>query len=751
MGISACSSNSTMGPMNLDPGQVPDVGLPALPQLTNVTATEREDSVGIDFDPVDGAKDYRVYVLPDAKDLKVNSDGSLAIKNAVYHCAGLRQTFDFPNGVDNPIPTGQDNGVLAYFNAPFSGRAEVAADPTLGYVYVEAGDGRVPVYAVGVHPADTELGWRETRPKIYTTDAKLRQSLISANNRDDGIVFYVPTVAAATTRTVFHSEQANGVNTNVYYFTATDTTHTNDSTKPEGVFEVLTAAAPGTQPLMGVFYKPPGNHFNQWHTELAVGRERYQRALNQGPGPLWHLEWPGLTAQSTLVVEALENGCPFQGYLSPISLSAPPHQTLFTLDDLQHASATGEVYVNGQFDLPNSSFTTVDADGSGGPHGGVWGMLPSTLPLMQTPNASPRPIARAFLKVSPKPHDPGAWDWYAGFNAPLPTMTPDVDGLCSTKPTGMVPVVTGGGGCGYWTSSLFNVGAYAIDTANGVPLFAVGVSEGQLMTVIDDQVQDVGGLLRMQVPTMTTVSADSFLHITWSVDIMGTHRRYPQMILSDYPSSPSLLTSMFDTNNNGNVVIVQTFGSGGPNPRYEMQAFHGLVSNYLTPPPGHPWNVNNQVPAHAFIEDNFWNGGDAAAVKDPTIPIFEYAGMDRLTKFDVYVSSERVYAFVEDTPAGCTFFPPASDAKDFYYAQGFALKGPVSVSFGDVIYHESASDEGVCGKTQMHPYPFMHEHQCSETKRRWDNLGFKAGVAAPAWDEARFPCKAYGANGTFEH
>jgi hypothetical protein len=38
---------------------------------------------------------------------------------------------------------------------------------------------------------------------------------------------------------------------------------------------------------------------------------------------------------------------------------------------------------------------------------------------------------------------------------------------------------------------------------------------------------------------------------------------------------------------------------------------------------------------------------------------------------------------------------------------------------------------------------FEHGHQCEETKRHWDDLGFKAGVAAPAWDNDRFPCVAY--------
>ena len=54
------------GAQTLPPGTTtvpiegPDSGLNALPGLTHVVATQREDSVGIDFDPVEGAMDYRV-------------------------------------------------------------------------------------------------------------------------------------------------------------------------------------------------------------------------------------------------------------------------------------------------------------------------------------------------------------------------------------------------------------------------------------------------------------------------------------------------------------------------------------------------------------------------------------------------------------------------------------------------------------------------------------------------------------------
>jgi hypothetical protein len=151
--------------------------------------------------------------------------------------------------------------------------------------------------------------------------------------------------------------------------------------------------------------------------------------------------------------------------------------------------------------------------------------------------------------------------------------------------------------------------------------------------------------------------------------------------------------------------------------RLETQAIHGLVN-------GKQWDVNNQAPGHVFLGDK-----DDEVIR-PTEPLLEHAGMDRLTKFDAYVSNQRLYVFFDGTPAGCTQYP-----------SGFALQGPVTVTFGDVLYHEAAPDELVC--VQPKPYGFMHTHQCTETKRHFDDLGFKSGVSAPMWDETKLPCGAY--------
>jgi hypothetical protein len=329
--------------------------------------------------------------------------------------------------------------------------------------------------------------------------------------------------------------------------------------------------------------------------------------------------------------------------------------------------------------------------------------------------ASPVPIARAFLNVSPHPHDPNAWDWYQDFppGQALPAESDSPDPKFANDPTSL-----------HRTSSLFDYGAYSLDNPNGVLVFTHGAMLGQFWSGFDDWKQDVTGSLRWTAQERGTVDADpaKYLHITWSVSSVGTGRRYPQLIVMDQP--PPVQDGF--QNADGNFLIVQTIG--GPSMRLDAEAFHGLIN-------GNPWAVNNQPAAHALIDyDNGNNGMSASGTIPPADPPFEHAGMDRMTRYDAYISSGLLYVFMDGAPAACTKYPGG----------GFSLKGSVTVTFGDVLYHEGAETEvGSCTEGALTSLPFLNRHQCTETSRHWDDLGFKSGVAAPEWDEKRFPCTAY--------
>ncbi len=647
--------------------------LPPLPELTNVVAYQRSDSVGIDFDPVDGAQDYRVYPLPDDSQITKNADGSITIPNAIYRCSGDRQTY----AVNRTASPGSANATLS---------TTFDTDPaknTLGYVYLEAGAGLLPVYALGAvkdEAEDDEVGWKESRLKIYTTDPAKRTQLLGESWRDDGIVFYVPSSASSSTQTVYSSQLTEIVAGQgwtryhqYYYLGADKAAHAKDTTPPAPAFQVLTASAPGTAPLGAVIYF--GRHE---HVELAAGSERFQRAAYQGDGPLWHLEWSGLTAKTTLVVEALDSGCPFQGLLSPQHIDASAtHQAFMTLDELRAASPTGEVFINGQHD----------------------------------PTSKPKAIARSFISVAPQPIPAGTWDWYQDFEDGAGSGTEGGVG------TGFGPVTEVPGctdlNCGRWQTPDLDFSVYRMDKVGSQLIFTYGQFLGQLWVAYDDFGSDVTGKVRFTARQKASVNTDpsKYLHATMSVDIVATDRRYPQLIISDQdaPVQEGL------SNADNNTLLIQPIE--GPPMRFEVQAIHGLVG-------GKAWDVNNQAPEHRLIDTE-------AALTEPSDWPFEHAGMDRLTQFDVYVSSNRLYAFMDGKPAGCMTYPTG----------GFAISGPVTVTLGDVLYHEGAADELVC--SQATPYDFLHLHQCTETKRHFDGFGFKNDSDGPVWDETKFPCQAY--------
>jgi hypothetical protein len=631
--------------------------------LTNVVAKVHGDSVGIDFDPVDDAVDYRVYPLPAEADVTVGADHTVTVRNAIYRCAGARQTFDLQNNLNT------DDTSLLRTRAQFSWNASIPAEPTLGYVYVTKGPGLAPVYALAGTPVNDEAGWRESRTKIYTTDAAERGHLLAQNWRDDGVVFYVPTTAGAGTRTVYRSLSRTGggggsvaVEYQSYFGAGALTGHADDAVAPVPAFEVLSAPPSGavTAPLMVVGYDNGG------HDELAVGKERFARAAHQGAGPLWHLEWSGLQGPTTLVVEALSSGCPYQGFLAADHLSVPPHQPFLTLEDLRRASPTGEVFINGQFDV----------------------------------TAFPNAIARSFVDVAPAPTP--SWDFYESF-----------DGHGSVDPLAELPT-TQCFNCDRRQSSRFDIDFVTIDIVDDTKVMAYGEVLGQLLMGYDDNAGGTLGKAQFSALQKAQVGSDPnrYLHVGFSTNIAVTGRRFPQLFVSD--QEPPVDVALRNPDNR--TLVFQA--RGGPPVTLEVSAVHGLVG-------GNPWAIDdpNRPAGHALDER------EPSGVPSALEPPFEHAGMDRMTKFDLYISSSRFYATMDDQPAGCTVLPA-----------DLGLSGPVTVTFGDVFFDEGAEPD-VC--IAARPYDFLHRHGCRETSRRLDDFGFENGAALPAWDEGRFPCLPY--------
>jgi hypothetical protein len=550
--------------------------------------------------------------------------------------------------------------------------------------------------------------WEASRTKLYTTSDSARAQLLAAFGRDDGVSFYVPATADSTTLQVYTDEQQPSTPYQErYYFP--DGPEAAAHMGKEPAFLVLAAQAPGTQPLMRVFYS---NQCGWSHDELAVGKERFNRIYKQGDAlPWWSLLWSGITAPTTLVVEALDAGCPFQGL--PSSQSIPSvtryfgtqpliHQPFITVDEMRASSATTEVFLNGQ---QGPAWTW----NGQGPNGAIVATAPSAAQLLANTGAGlplPKAIARSFVAVTPQPHP--AMDFLATFR---PDSVPETFTAITNGPPPE--------GCSEdWQmeSPTFYAHFVCIDQGPtaGTGLFSFGPVMGELWMTMADNGSDTNGKFRLTAKQMATMSSSSFLHVTMEADSYSTSRRYPQILISDQPAPVQYNLVK------GHTLILQPRGEVSSPAAPDMGVADWPIDYDLQICNLRIWDVNNQCPQYDLYHVTDATGQVLHLA--PNDEVGEHASADHRALFDIYASTTRAYVFLDGAPYACADLP----------SEGPPQAGPVTVTWGDVLYH-SAVD---------HTFAFHADHMQIETHRHFDNLGFSSGVPAPGWDEARFPCAA---------
>ena len=214
--------------------------LPPLPGMSNVNVIAGDHHVTVTFDPVDNAKDYRIYSLPADGDVLVDAtSGKLSgVKNAAYRCAGTHEAADIAKDanldphynnceefaiVDSSkayvahCGTGNDCFPTAGGTGNHFGQGGYARQPSevqLGFVYTTPGPGRVAVHALGdsnraAYYECGRHGWVASRAKKYTIDPAEADKLRSAGWLDLGVQFYVPMAADATTQPLYTTSLAS--------------------------------------------------------------------------------------------------------------------------------------------------------------------------------------------------------------------------------------------------------------------------------------------------------------------------------------------------------------------------------------------------------------------------------------------------------------------------------------------------------------------------------------------------------------
>jgi len=450
-------------------------------------------------------------------------------------------------------------------------------------------------------------------------------------------------------------------------------------------FRILPTQAPGSVALHRVKY--------QTFDVLAAGEARFDQVMHQGVRPVWSLTWPGITASTTFVIEALDAGCPFPGgYIAAQHQAADVdsnshmafNQPSITLDEARLSS--GEVFINGQ----------------------------------HAPTNRPRPIARAYVTIAPEAH---------------PTMdfleTFDVGGTWA--PFQM------------WRDNnafIYRSHDWAIDTSGCTDNFTFGPLLGQFVLGFADG----GSSCNVSMTPRnidTSIAADHFLHVRMASDIPSTGRRYPQIMITNVPLmadppadagnidlvpvhtrlgtfpyqrvGPDMMAGTADdlAPEGGRTIVVQPFG-GYQETQIEFCDTRG-------------WGVSQQCSQANVYGHHAGDYHDTWTQPWTPMPVQgAMAGYDRPVQFDVYASTDRVYVLMDGRPAGCAVLPA-----------GRMPAGAVTVAYRAVIYH-SGIDETVTPETTGHAYE--HAYSLMHSDRHMDDFGIELNASAPAWDETAMPC-----------
>ena len=320
------------------------------------------------------------------------------------------------------------------------------------------------------------------------------------------------------------------------------------------------------------------------------------------------------------------------------------------------------------------AFVTIDDVRAASPTGEVF------VNGQHDPASSPQPIARSY--VCPQIGAPESFDVLETFDAPL--------GLAE------VDLNTYGGWDLYLENERLTATFYSLEPE----AWSVDSVMGELWVSYADWASDTNGKFRLTPKTTGQVGTDSFVHATVEVDLFSTGRRYPQLWVSSAPAPVQ------DNMADAVTINLQTFGSW-PTGLEIQRCDHRY------------WDVNDQCPLFTTQHEDF---SDAPWPAQPFVS--DLTGSGVRTRLDLWVSSDRAYAFIDGQPHGCVEY------------DGLLPAGEVTVTYGDTLYH-SGVDEPVVGTDYL---DFLREYQLTETRRHVDNFGFSSGLSAPAWDHTRLPC-----------
>ncbi|MGE0784676.1 MAG: hypothetical protein AB7S26_03235 [Sandaracinaceae bacterium] len=479
----------------------PATALPAAPAFAAVRAWTDGDTLRAIPFAVDGARDYRVYRLPDDASIADLGGGAFAIEDGTFRCAGQRYAPELRADVAS---VNFDEGQTIVVG-DVQGFARSEADARLGYVALAEEDGLVPLYGLGspfveddntCYEAHNERFF-ETRHKRYLTDEARRDALLAAGWRDEGVVGYVPTSGA----------QVYEAGDNLYVVDGAERAMRSDAAP---AFFVFADDGPGRQPLLRVHYGyipcASGDH-----DVLTVGTVAFERARHQGIQPLNRVSWAGARVGDVYVVEALDAVCPYQGMIvddshpSGDAVGTSEGVTRHTEAQIRAAEAHGQLFINAQ----------------------------------GAADATPGVLARAFVEIVEVDDSIDDLAWSARFHdASL------FDGLSQITDEYLIQEY---GNDQVMLSFLI------------MDWYSFGITHDELWVGFDEA-NGSNGKFRMTPRQTVDLSDASFVHATMSVDSLSSNRRYPQLWVTDHRVDLPIQT-LNDTDHleSGGGILLQPF------------------------------------------------------------------------------------------------------------------------------------------------------------------------------------------------
>lgn len=658
-----------------------------LPSLRNVQVIRQSgDSILIGFDDVDSAKDYMIFPMPkDPSTIRFDSQGRMTIPNAIYRCAGDLPSA--PNVVDGKGGMGVDQynranggGGVVTLNGLVNSIQRLGAENTLGVVYTSPGQDRMPVYALGNtmwEPSDYGYLRNEYTIKHYVTDFNEVVSLMNQGWRYDGIQFYVPSKPDAS-YPVIKSLRIRGWESD---------DHSGLLFMRVGSQEDAQYKSSYSTNLFSILPAPAAGQ------ALAGDQAPLMRFYVHGYDGYDHDE---LAVGNARYAKLRDMGRqPF----NQVHWSGITQTSTFVIQALDQGCPRLGTFA-AQHIAPTNGY----------PEWFSMAQMRSKLPTgefflngQHDPANRPKAIAIAAVQAGPMANP--KMDFFDGFDGDA-----SADPLVPSKTVKPGPDANDGSGqyYKYFESSKYLAGFTRIEGEYAT----VGQEMGQLWARFIDTGSDVNGKFNLTVKQPTEVKADSYLHATMEVDLFSTNRRYPGFYISD----KDVQLPIQDYLTKGNTIVVQTFGQD-----VQVQFCHNRG-----------WQTNDQCPGVGLYTRERMNGAPHTFKygRANVASTNEYATLDRPHKFDVYASTSAVYVYIEDKPFGCVKLPT-----------GQFPAGPAHVTYRSVLYHEQADDPiEQSGGTALPTWdPVAHHEEWYGVNRHFDNLGFSAGQALPAWDKT-VPC-----------